>query len=208
MAVAVRSHLTSGASVRSPARRIHSAIADPSSTTAEAQHMHSLAPYIPLPFCRCRAGDRLGNGFPVFTDDVERQHRRRRGEIIVVRRHIVRAGRRDDSYYWAAAARRPGRCTPLSAAQDGKPGPAARSLQTSDSPAPEWKRRSWRLAGRVIILFVKQTGSDGRQLLTSACVISRRFCVLYSLDRAAACCACAYRRFDSGPVVQVQVHTE
>jgi hypothetical protein len=65
----------------------------------------------------------------------------------------------------------------------------------------------WRLAGRVI-LFVKQTGSDGRQLLTSACVISRRFCVLYSLDRAAACCACAYRRFDSGPVVQVQVHTE
>jgi hypothetical protein len=102
-----------------------------------------------------------------------------------------------------------GRCTPLSAAQDGKkPGPAARSLQTSDSPAPEWKRRSWRLAGRVIILFVKQTGSDGRQLLTSACVISRRFCVLYSLDRAAACCACAYRRFDSGPVVQVQVHTE
>lgn len=104
MAVAVRSHLTSGASVRSPARRIHSAIADPSSTTAEAQHMHSLAPYIPLPFCRCRAGDRLGNGFPVFTEDVERQHRRRRrGEIIVVRRRIVRGGRRD-SYYWGSGS--------------------------------------------------------------------------------------------------------
>lgn len=76
-----------------------------------------------------------------------------------------------------AAARRPSRCTPLSPPRPSCPrwkdrahpvGPADRclvaaNLASFDSPAPEWKRRSWRARDWLLC----QTNRIGRTAISA-----------------------------------------